>query len=263
MQVPPRFAARAIAPAIALLLLVACSQPAPPPSTAASPPPATPAAPSPEISTEPKPTQAQDAPADLGVTTNAPRLTIREEPRAGAPVKEQLKMANPLDQQLVLLVDHARGEGSSAWYRVWLPERPNGSRGWVPARVVKEVALHERVEIDLSKYSLEWFKNGKLVDRFEVGVGQPQWPTPIGTFYVWAKVPQPGSTGAYGVYALGLSGFSPVLSDWPGGGRAAMHGTAAAWNKGRKVSHGCIRIFNPDMERLKHLPMGTPVIITK
>ena len=247
---------------LAVMLLAACGGPA---AVRTGPPPAAPSAsiaPSPAPSPEPGGAggDAKEEPeTDLGVTTSAARLTIRKNPAPGSGVKTQLKMTNPLDQQLVLLVDETRG----AWHRVWLPERPNGSRGWVPDRSVKTVKLHERVEIDLSKYTLEWFKDGRLVDRFKVGIGQPQWPTPVGTFYVWARVPQPGSTGAYGVYALGLSGFSPVLSDWPGGGRAALHGTAAAWNKGRKVSHGCVRIFNPDMERLKHLPMGTPVIITK
>jgi len=173
-----------------------------------------------------------------------------------------LKMRNPLEQELVLLVTQPATD-ERPWFRVLLPERPNGSQGWVRRAAVRIVKLHERVEIDLSEFSLSWFRDGKLVGRFRVGIGQQQWPTPVGTFYVWAKVPQAGSSGPYGVYALGLSGFSPVLSDWSGGGRAAIHGTAAAWNRGRRVSHGCIRVFNPDMQRLGHLPIGTPVIIEK
>jgi lipoprotein-anchoring transpeptidase ErfK/SrfK len=243
----------------AVLALSACTSgaiPADTPPTADHPMETSPSAsPSPAKQAKPDP----DGDLAFGVTTNASRLTLRRGPSADAGVKASLKMANPLGQQLVLLVD----KEEEGWFRVLLPERPNGSTGWVPDRSVHTVKLHERIEIDLSKYTLEWFRDGRLVDRFKVGIGQPQWPTPEGEFYVWAKVPQPGSTGAYGVYALGLSGFSPVLSDWPGGGRAAIHGTAAAWNKGKKVSHGCIRVFNPDMERLKHLPLGTPVTITR
>jgi lipoprotein-anchoring transpeptidase ErfK/SrfK len=52
-----------------------------------------------------------------------------------------------------------------------------------------------------------------------------------------------------------------VLSDWPGGGRAAIHGTAVATDRGQKVSHGCIRVFNKDMKKLEKLPLGTPVLI--
>jgi lipoprotein-anchoring transpeptidase ErfK/SrfK len=63
------------------------------------------------------------------------------------------------------------------------------------------------------------------------------------------------------VFALGLSGFSNVLTDWPGGGRMAIHGTPYASNKGQMVSHGCIRVYNPDMRKLRRVPLGTPVII--
>ena len=27
------------------------------------------------------------------------------------------------------------------------------------------------------------------------------------------------------------------------------------------VSHGCIRVYNPDMRKLRRVPLGTPVII--
>ena len=173
-------------------------------------------------------------------------------------------MVNPWNDELTLLVTEAvRDANGHAWYEVLLPERPNGSEGWVRDRDVDVVRLHERIEIDLSKYSLTYFRDDELVDRFRVGIGQPQWPTPTGTFYVWAKVPQQGSTGPYGVYAIGLSGFSPTLTEWPGGGRVAIHGTAVASNRGHKISHGCIRVYNPDMRKLERAPMGTPVVITK
>jgi lipoprotein-anchoring transpeptidase ErfK/SrfK len=83
----------------------------------------------------------------------------------------------------------------------------------------------------------------------------------MGTFYVWAQVPQASPFGPYGVFALGLSGFSPVLKDWPGGGRMAIHGTSDPADQGQMVSHGCVRVYNPDMTLLKHVPMGTPVVI--
>ncbi len=54
-----------------------------------------------------------------------------------------------------------------------------------------------------------------------------------------------------------------MLSDWPGGGRAAIHGPADATDRAQRVSHGCVRVFNDDMRKIKGLPMGTPVIITR
>jgi lipoprotein-anchoring transpeptidase ErfK/SrfK len=169
---------------------------------------------------------------------------------------------NPVGEQLAMLVTGERTDDAGIdWLRILLPIRPNEADGWVQASDVDLRAVHDKIVVDLSKRSLEHFHDAKLVDRFEVGIGQPQWPTATGTFYVWAHVPQASPTGPYGVYALGLSGFSDVLTDWPDGGRMAIHGTPYAANKGEMVSHGCIRVFNPDMQKLKRVPLGTPVII--
>ena len=63
--------------------------------------------------------------------------------------------------------------------------------------------------------------------------------------------------------ALGLSGFSPVLKNWPGGGRMAIHGTAHPDDRGLMVSHGCVRVYNDDMVDLRRVPLGTPVVIKR
>jgi lipoprotein-anchoring transpeptidase ErfK/SrfK len=78
---------------------------------------------------------------------------------------------------------------------------------------------------------------------------------------VWQRVPFSNPNQPYGIFALGLSGFSPVLSDWPGGGRMAIHGTPYASDRGRPVSHGCVRVYNDDMKGLLDVRLGTPVII--
>lgn len=195
-----------------------------------------------------------------GATTTRATLALRTKPRFSSNT-ERLTMANPIDQRLVLLIEDTRSTGEGEWLEVLLPERPNGSTAWVARADVKVVEFRHRIEISLARHRLDLFRGDERVHRFEVGVGQDQYPTPKGTFYVWAKVDQPSPTGPYGNYALGISGFSPVLSDWPGGGRAAVHGTANPSDKGQKVSHGCIRVFNEDMKKLTGLPMGTPVII--
>ena len=174
-----------------------------------------------------------------------------------------MAMTNPIDQRLVLLIRDSRSSAKRNWFEVLLPERPNGSTGWVQRKDVRVVGLRHRLEIDLSDRRLIHFHNGRRVARFRVGIGQDRYPTPRGTYYVWAKVPQPSPLGPYGNYALGTSGFSPVLSDWPGGGRAAVHGTADGSDRGQKVSHGCVRVFNEDMEKLTGVPMGTPVVIKR
>ncbi len=126
---------------------------------------------------------------------------------------------------------------------------------------VKLRERHERIEVDLSKRTLEYLVDDELEERFKIGVGTSQYPTGKGEFYVWVKVPYEDPSNPYGIMALGLSGFSPVLSDWPGEGRMAVHGTPYASNRGQAVSHGCVRVYNEDMESLLDVPLGTPVII--
>jgi len=53
-----------------------------------------------------------------------------------------------------------------------------------------------------------------------------------------------------------------VLTDWPGGGFIGIHGTDAPQLLPGRVSHGCIRLRNEDILRLRKLmPVGTPVTI--
>ena len=110
---------------------------------------------------------------------------------------------------------------------------------------------------------LRHYVRGELRHRFDVGVGTDATPTGVGTFYVWVKVRYSGLDQPYGIAALGLSGFSPVLSDWPGAGRMAIHGTALPSDRGRAVSHGCVRVYNEDLKGLLDVPLGTPVEITR
>ncbi len=171
---------------------------------------------------------------------------------------------NPFGAKVPLLVTEARRDSEgTGWLKVLLPIRPNESSGWVRASDVRLVSETERIVVDLSQRVLRHFRNGKLVRRLSVGIGRPESPTATGTFYVWARVPQSDPTGPYGSYALGISGFSEVLKDWPGGARMAVHGTADPSDRGRAVSHGCVRVYNPEMLGLRHVPLGTPVIIKR
>jgi hypothetical protein len=199
----------------------------------------------------------------LAIALDAPRFPVYAEPDLDSEPMMELESHNPAKQQLNFLVLSAMADADgTGWFEILVPERPNGSKGWVELNDDLEVfSIDERIEVDLSDYELRYYKKGQLRETFEVGVGQDRYPTPVGVFYVWAHVPQPDKEGPYGNLALGLSGFSPVLSDWPGGGRAAVHGTADASDKGAKVSHGCVRVFNEDMRKLRHIRLGTPVLI--
>ena len=161
-----------------------------------------------------------------------------------------------------MLVDGAKRRAGEAWYRVFLPLRPNGSSAWVRGSDIELRRIDRRIEVDLSERVLSYFVHDELEERFEVGVGTDATPTGTGTFYVWVKIRYSSAYQPYGIAALGLSGFSPVLSDWPGGGRMAIHGTSSPSDLGNAVSHGCVRVYNDDLKSLLDVPLGTPVEIT-
>ena len=173
----------------------------------------------------------------------------------------RLDARNPHGQLAPLLIDRAVAGGGATWYRVLIPIRPNGSAAWVRGTDVAIEERTERIEVDLSRRLLWRYDGDEVVDRLRVGVGSVATPTGVGRFFVWVKVLYDDPQGPYGAAALGLSGFSPVLSDWPGEGRMAIHGTDDPADRGRAVSHGCVRVYNDELVRLLDVPLGTPVII--
>jgi lipoprotein-anchoring transpeptidase ErfK/SrfK len=150
-------------------------------------------------------------------------------------------------------------QGRPAWYRLSLPGRPNGRTGWVPAASVDLKPVRQEIVIDRSARRLELRKAGKLQLRTTVAVGASGMETPLGLFYVVAKF-RP-SAPILGAFAFETSAYSK-LSDWPGGGIVGIHGTNTPSLLGQAVSHGCVRVANEAILRLKELVgPGTPIRI--
>jgi lipoprotein-anchoring transpeptidase ErfK/SrfK len=149
-----------------------------------------------------------------------------------------------------------------SWYRVQLPMRPNGSSGWIKAEEVRLQAVRTRLEIDVSERRLTFFRDGRIVLRTTAGTGTAGTPTPTGSYYVNQRFHMLDSSGPFGPGAIGISAFSPVLTDWAQGGPIAVHGTNDPSSVGRAASHGCIRIQNDVLRRiLWATATGSPVLI--
>lgn len=157
----------------------------------------------------------------------------------------------------VLLAEASEGN----WVRVRLPMRPNHTTAWVAADQVKLENVEPTVEVDLAARTLTVRSAGTIVAQATVAVGSEENPTPRGTFYITDKLETPDPGGAYGPYALGLSGYSETLSEFGGGnGQIGIHGTNDPSSLGLAVSHGCIRLPNDVVTLLAEvLPLGTPV----
>jgi lipoprotein-anchoring transpeptidase ErfK/SrfK len=156
-------------------------------------------------------------------------------------------------------------EGVPTWYRVSVPGRPNGRKGWVRAESVDIQPVDKRLVIYRGARRFEFWDGDRLVRAGKVAVGKPGAETPLGLFYVtWKFSPRIDPEWAIlGAYAFETSAYSK-LTDWPGGGIVGVHGTPWPELLGQAVSHGCVRMANANIEYLRaRVPLGTPVAIVR
>ena len=184
--------------------------------------------------------------------------------RAGAPAIRTFGPRTPEGVTRVFLV-RRRVVGASCaavWYRVDLPIRPNGVRGWVPAAGLKPYVRALAPPHRARQAPLDRLRGRPRAAAPDGGDRRRSTPTPTGSFYVFERLYLRNATGPYGPGALGLSSFSPVLTGWTRGGPIAIHGTDSARTVGDAVSNGCLRVRNEQMRRLLRIvPAGTPVEI--
>jgi len=198
---------------------------------------------------------------------------------AHAVVNEIVAHAGPASTRIVATFTHPNRHGgplvfrsltqpdsdlvASGWIPVLLPVRPNGTVGWIQTSTVELTRNPFRIEVDVDDFTLTVFRNNERYFTTEVGIGEGDTPTPIGSFYVTDLLRPSNPAGIYGPYAYGLSGYSETLDSFNGGpGVIGIHGTNQPEAIGTRVSHGCIRVANEAIsEMADFLPLGTPVII--
>jgi lipoprotein-anchoring transpeptidase ErfK/SrfK len=113
----------------------------------------------------------------------------------------------------------------------------------------------------------------KPVESFKVAIGRKPWETPVGRFAVKEMVENPDfvridwndPSKVLGRMPPGPN--SPLGLRWIGfasayGWDIGFHGTAKTQLLGQAVSHGCVRMSNPDVVKLyQYVKVGTPVIV--
>jgi lipoprotein-anchoring transpeptidase ErfK/SrfK len=200
-------------------------------------------------------------PPSLVATTKVASLQVFDSPAATGKVVTTLSAKTDYGLPRTLLATAVQ----PGWLQVLLPIRPNSTQGWVRASDVTTTTTDYLLRIVLSTHHLSLTRAGVAVFDTAVVVGKNQTPTPTGLFYVTDPVDlQSAPNGPYGAFALGLSGFSNVLTSFNGGpGQIAVHGTPYADQVGQDLSNGCVRIPNPLVLILaKLVPLGTPVSIS-
>ncbi|MEZ5499574.1 MAG: L,D-transpeptidase family protein [Steroidobacteraceae bacterium] len=163
----------------------------------------------------------------------------------------------------------------------WLPG--DGTRILIPGKRLLPAGPRTGIVVNLPEHRLYYFppvKRGEapVVHTFPVSIGKMDWQTPIGTTRVvgkqrnpnWyppesvrkehaergdplPKVVKPGPDNPLGAYSLRLGIAS---------GSYLIHGTNNPAAVGMAVTHGCIRMYPEDIERLfGMIRVGTPVTL--
>ena len=177
------------------------------------------------------------------------------------------------------LVDLARNNGLG--YTEIVAANP-GIDPWVPGADRKIIlpTLHivpkgprEGILINLAGQRLYFFdENRRTVESVPLGIGNAGWDTPKGvtkvvrkqylpTWYVpkSVRIDQPELPAVIGPGPENPLGTHAVYLDWPA---YLFHGTNKPYGVGRRVSHGCIRLYPEDIVRLfNKIKIGTTVTI--
>lgn len=204
--------------------------------------------------------------ADLGpvqVARATGHLDVHDRPGDAEPTRTLPATTDFGSTTVVLVIEVGVGD-DAGWLEVLLPGRPNGATGWIRAADVELRDVEVAVHVDLARRKLTVHADGEAILDTEVAIGDAEHPTPTGRFFVTDKLDTGEPDGAYGPYALGLSGRSEVLTEFAGGdGQLGIHGTNDPTSIGEAVSHGCVRVPNAVVRELVTLlPLGTPVVIS-
>lgn len=139
----------------------------------------------------------------------------------------------------------------------------------------------EGIVINVAEMRMYYFPKAKpgqpaTVETFPVSIGRGDWNTPLVSARVSGKVVDPSWTPPKSIRAEHEADGDPLPAKIPGGpdnplGKYALrltlpsyliHGTNNEYGIGMQVTHGCMRLYADDIERLyRTVPIGTPVRI--
>jgi L,D-transpeptidase ErfK/SrfK len=171
----------------------------------------------------------------------------------------------PPGTEIVLPTEHILPEGPRVGVVLNIPEMRLYYYYPSPTR------SRHRTKSDAALFSL---RTASVVYTFPVGLGRFDWKTPVGGWTVVAKTRDPTWVVPNDIYQEHLERDGEAEHVIAGGdpdnplGRYrlslslpeyALHGTNVPWGVGMNVSHGCIRLYPEDIERLySKVRIGTP-----
>jgi L,D-transpeptidase ErfK/SrfK len=122
------------------------------------------------------------------------------------------------------------------------------------------MVAERRLVVSIPERKMALVIDGEVKKTFDVAVGKPTTPSPVGKFAIVTRVPNPTWYGPKKVVAPGKD--NPLGTRWLGLSQKGygVHGTSAPKSIGKAASHGCIRMRNADVEELFELVQAGDVV---
>ena len=158
----------------------------------------------------------------------------------------------------------------------WVPKP--GQVILLPTAWVLPDVEYKGVVVNIPEMRLYYFRPGAegtiIVTTYPVGLGRDDWRTPEGKFRIRGKTVNPTWVLPESIKAEHRRDGKPA-PDFIAGGASdnplgkyrleltlplyGIHGTDIPWGVGMQVSHGCVRLYPEDIERLfPMVPVGSP-----
>ena len=125
-----------------------------------------------------------------------------------------------------------------------------------------------RLEISVGRRQVTLYRENIPIKSYPVAVGRSGWETPTGNFQVMQMLQNPKWINPLTDEAIpGGDPENPLGRYWIGfwtNGKnwIGLHGTPTPGSVGRAASHGCVRMYNKDIEELfAQVSVGTPVTV--
>ncbi len=153
---------------------------------------------------------------------------------------------------------------------VWKPKE--GTKLIIPTMYVLPETTHENIVVNLSELRLFYFTDDGKVMTFPIAIGREDWETQQGTTIITSKREHPTWTPPDSIREENpeLPDIVPAGKDNPLGDYAmhlgwpnyVIHGTNKPYSVGKRSSHGCIRLYPEDIEKLfAAVKTGTKVTV--
>jgi L,D-transpeptidase ErfK/SrfK len=121
--------------------------------------------------------------------------------------------------------------------------------------------------IRLSERRVYVYDREQVITSYPIAIGRSGWETPTGEFEVIQKLSNPTWEHPFTGELVPPGAANPLGSRWigfwtDGTNYIGFHGTPDADTVGQAASHGCIRMYDQDVQALFEIvQMGTPVVV--